>query len=119
MSKLQIDIGQDPAGTTILTMSGSAGLAEEAAMERPLNGLAAARPQRLIINLNGVDFLASLAIGQIVNVVRAVHSHGGSAVIVCNATLIRQSLLRCGLDRMLPICANDAEAEQALAAKRV
>ena len=115
MDKLGIEILRRDDGVTVLRLSGSAGIAEEATMSRPLNGLAAARPQRLIVDLSGLDFIASLAIGQIVSVVRATTSHGGAAAIASPDANIRQALLRCGLDRLVPVCASLDEAEQAVA----
>lgn len=114
MNTFAAQVSHPHEGSTLLTLSGSADMAHDGELSRTINAVAAARPARLVIDLSALDFLASLAIGQIVSLVRAVHAHDGRAAIACANPLILGALTRSNLQRLLPVLPSMFEAEQTL-----
>ncbi|MCA3005661.1 MAG: STAS domain-containing protein [Planctomycetaceae bacterium] len=91
------------ADRVVVTMSGSADLANEAVLEREVNRLSAGRPGLIILDLSGLTFLASLALGQLLTLHRTVRSYGGSLKLVRPSPLVFAVLHRSKLDMVFEI----------------
>ena len=94
---------QQSADVTIVQLGGSASMGEIDAFSRQTDRLAAARPKRLVLDLSGLDFLASLAIGQLVALSKAVKLHGGKVSLAAPKPEVLAVLNRCNLSAILPV----------------
>lgn len=65
-------------GATVLTVSGEVDLATASALETAIEGILAAKPTALIIDLSGVSFLASAGMAALV----AAHQRAGEATTI-------------------------------------
>ena len=73
-----------------------------------------AQPQRVVLDLRQVDFLASIGIHAIISNARAQVERGGRMVLLVGANAaVTKALHVTGIDALLPLHANLAEATQA------
>jgi len=73
----------------------------------------AASPERrsVVVDLTGVPFLASVGIGQMIANARAVKARGGHMVICAvQSSGVMLSLQMAGIDKLIPVFNNPAEA---------
>ncbi len=71
--------------------------------------------ERLVIDMSGVTFIDSTALGVLIGGVRRVHGAGGSMALVVASRPVERVLTITGLDRVFTIHATREEAIQALA----
>ena len=77
-------------------------------------GLAAASAKRIVVDLTGVTFLASIGIRAFVSTAKAVHGRGGKMVLfVGENEVVRKTLEATGVDVLIPLFSDLAEADQA------
>jgi anti-sigma B factor antagonist len=81
------------------------------AISAELTELAAAPKRGVIVDLSGVPFAASIAIGQLIVNAKAVKARGGHMVLLANAySAVMISLQTTGIDRVLPVYQTATEA---------
>src|SRR5438128_1567357 len=90
----------------ILTLVGSASMLQLDQLTRETDRCAAARPRRLILDVSQLEFLASLAIGQIVAMSKAVKLHGGTVVLAGANAEVSSVLRRCNIPAIIPMAAS-------------
>jgi anti-anti-sigma factor len=81
-----------------------------------LAALAATDNRRVILDLSGVDFLASIGVRVILQNARAHHMRGGALVLLAPRPLIEEVLETAGVPNVVPIVADLEAARAALAA---
>jgi anti-sigma B factor antagonist len=82
----------------------------------PFAGLAATDSRRVIVDLSGVEFVASIGIRAILQNARAHRMRGGAMVLLAPQALVRELLEAAGVPQLVPIAADLASARAALAA---
>lgn len=97
-------------GATIAALVGSASMFEVDAMSRVLDRIAAGHPKKLVLDFSKLEFMASLALGQIVALNRSVKMHGGSLAIAGASEEILGVLSRSNMQALMPIVATVDEA---------
>lgn len=109
MTQLAIHIDIRPAAT-VVRLEGWAGLTTQADLERAVTRLSAGNHQLLVLDLTQLLGLSSLAVGQLVQLHRAVTMRGG-AIRVGGATEdARTVLVRCRMDMLIPLHSSVDEA---------
>lgn len=99
-SGLSVDVIEDPRGV-ILRLSGSAGIAGAGELERRVNSLIARHLPKVALDLNGLIFLASLDIGLLVSLARAVRKNNGVIRMFGGAGNVADAIRRTGLETMI------------------
>jgi anti-sigma B factor antagonist len=86
---------------------------EEIALK--FTSLTAAKPRRVLVDLTGVTFLASIGIRSIINSARALDQKGGKMVLLLgdNET-VRATLEATGIGAVIPLLSEETEAQQVL-----
>ncbi len=95
----ELDIGATPRLSTVLAMAG------------------ASHGGRLVLDLAGVDFIDSTALGVLVQAERRVRERGGRIALVTTDPNIVRVLQITALDRLFPVYATRAAASTALAGR--
>lgn len=109
MTPLQIQTRQ--AGVAVVvSLVGPADMNNEAALERQVNRLTASRPAVVVLDLAGLTFLASMAVGQFVMLARSLKGWGGSVRVAAPSPQVRLVLERCRLGDTLPAFPSIEEA---------
>ncbi len=110
MSISHTDIGDDLRRILItgrLDLPGTDSVAKE------LETLTSAPKKAVVIDLASLRFLASIGISTLIVSARAVHQRGGKmALVVQNNSTVKMSLEATGVDELIPIFDNLAEAEK-------
>lgn len=65
---------------------------------------------RLVLDLDGLDFLDSTGLGTIISALKRARTHGGDLGLVCNTARIRRLFAITGLDKAVPLHASLDEA---------
>ncbi|MCT0208928.1 STAS domain-containing protein [Synechococcus sp. CS-1332] len=84
---------------------------EEIALK--LTSLTAIKPLPVIVDLRDVSFLASIGIRSIISSARALDQKGGRMVLLLGDNeLVRDTLETTGIDDVIPMISDEAEAER-------
>ena len=76
--------------------------------------LAASAQRRVLVDLAGVSFLASIGIRSIISTAKAVQQRGGKMVLlVANDSTVQKTLEITGIPDLIPMYTDAAEAERA------
>ena len=79
--------------------------------------LAASTARRVLVDLTGVTFLASMGIRALVTNAKAQHQRGGRMVLFVGANSgVAKTLSTTGIDALIPMFTDAAEAEKAVLA---
>jgi anti-sigma B factor antagonist len=71
--------------------------------------------EKLLVDLSGVTFIDSTALGVLIGGLRRVHDAEGAMALVVATSAVERVLTITGLDRVFKICASRAAAVEALA----
>jgi anti-anti-sigma factor len=80
------------AGVCVVRIRGSADIHSEEQMEKVLGKIADVEPRLVVLDLEGVDILTSLAIGVLVGFRSRIVSHGGRVVMAQVPELIAKTM---------------------------
>jgi len=81
------------------------------AISAALHELAEAPKRGVIVDLSGIQFAASIGIGQLIRAAKEVKSRGGHLVVLANPnSAVMISLQTTGVDKMIPVFQNITEA---------
>jgi anti-sigma B factor antagonist len=62
--------------------------------------------RRVIVDLSGVDFLASIGVRAILQNARAMSLRGGAMAVCCARPVVTEVLESAGVGNVVPVCAN-------------
>ena len=95
---------------TRVSLEGRLDMQGTLAIEPDLVALAAADGARLLIDLGGVDYLASYGIRLLVHCAKENAAVGGGMALFGAQGMVRETLLMAGIPRLIPLCADEAAA---------
>lgn len=61
------------------------------------------RPHRVVVDLSGVDFIASIGIRTLFSAARAQSQRGGRVVLAAPNDMVRKVLVTAGVDQVIPL----------------
>jgi len=103
-----------PNGIRVVSLSGRLDMKSVLLIDVRFTALTATQSGGVIINMEHVDFLASIGIRLLVSNAKAVSSRGGQMAIAGAQPLVRETLVTSGIDQIIPLFDSQAEAEVAL-----
>ena len=105
------DVGADLRRIVIAGRLDTPGTNEVASQ---LAELASAPKKGVVVNLCAVEFLTSIGIGHLIMNARAVKNRGGRLVLVVGESpTVMMSLKTTGIDQLIPVFQNAADADRA------
>ena len=110
---MQISTEELADGVTRVALDGRLDIAGAAAVDLKMN-IVAGSATKLLIDLKNVSFLGSMGLRSIVLPARAVKSRGGKVVLFAPDEMVESVLKTSGIDAMLPIHHDLANAIAAL-----
>lgn len=85
-------------------------------IEMRFTSLAASKPMKVLVDLTGVSFLASVGLRCIIHSAKALEQKGGAMVLLLgDNTVVRGTLDTVGVSEIIPVCHDEAAAMDALA----
>jgi anti-sigma B factor antagonist len=100
--ELRTDVSQI-AGWTVVSVYGEVDVATSPALRELLIRLVSEGSSRLVIDLEGVDFLDSTGLGTIISALKRARTHGGDLRLVCTQARIARLFEITGLDKAVPL----------------
>lgn len=102
MAELRVELLYPSPQCAVLVLSGQADARNYPPMMAKINAISASRPQRVVIDMSGLEFLSSLPLGELVAMSRAVKLHGGRVVIAGARPAVREMLSHVRIDQIMP-----------------
>ncbi len=97
-------------GAVVLRLRGSAGMWAVEDLRRAIDGAIAAKQPLVVLELSGLEFVASLGMGEFLRLAAAQRDAGGRAAAAGPPPEIARALRRARIDALIPICADLGEA---------
>jgi anti-sigma B factor antagonist len=91
------------AGWTVVSVYGEVDVATAPDLRERLIELINEGHHRLVLDLEGVDFLDSTGLGTIIGALKRARTHGGDLRLVCTETRITRLFEITGLDKAVPL----------------
>jgi anti-sigma B factor antagonist len=113
---MRLETDELDGGILKVTLSGRMDIAGVDAIAVPFAAVAATDNRRVILDLTGVDFLASIGIRAILQNARAHKMRGGGMVLLAPPPLVDEVLRAAGVSNVVPIVSDLEAARAALAA---
>jgi anti-anti-sigma factor len=110
---MKIDISDYGALGTKVTLVGRLDIAGAEKIDLPLATVAGKRGN-VVIDMSGVEFLASIGIRHLVMAAKAVARGAGRLVLLAPSPVVTEVLVTSGLDAILPIARSEDEARAKL-----
>lgn len=97
-----------------ITITGRLDMPGTEAVASKLEELVAAPKKGVIVDLSSLQFLASIGIRALISSAKQVQQRGGRMVLVADGgSSVRMSLEATGVDQLIPVFKNTADAEKA------
>jgi anti-sigma B factor antagonist len=93
----------DVGGWTVVSIYGELDVATAPSLRERLIGLVGDGATKLVLDLEGVDFLDSTGLGVIVSALKRARTSGGDLRLVCTQARIRRLFEITGLDKAVPL----------------
>ena len=106
---IELDIVEQDDGVTRLNLAGRLDVQGASAVDMQFNVVSGSK-KKVIVDLAGVDFIASLGIRTLVMSAKAISSKGGRMVLLKPQANVEQALKFAGIDSMIPIAKDLASA---------
>jgi stage II sporulation protein AA (anti-sigma F factor antagonist) len=106
---MQISISDVDGSIKRVTLVGKLDIAGAQVIELPLATVAGARGN-VMVDMTGVDFIASIGIRHLVMAAKAVTRGAGKLVLLDPTPLVTEVLVVAGLEQILPIVRSEAAA---------
>jgi anti-anti-sigma factor len=113
---MRLETEELDGGVLRVNLSGRMDIAGVDAIAVPFAALAATDNRRVIVDLSGIDFMASLGIRAILQNARAHRMRGGVLVLLAPPPLIEEVLRAAGVANVVPIVSDLEAARAAIAA---
>ena len=91
------------AGWTVVHVYGELDVATSPTLREQLIRLVGEGRSRLVLSLDGVDFLDSTGLGTIISALKRVRTHDGDIRLVCTQARITRLVEITGLDKAIPL----------------
>jgi anti-sigma B factor antagonist len=106
------EIGED---LIEVTLTGRLDIQGAAEIDMPFTSVAATKRAGVLVDMSGVDFIASIGIRTLLSSAKALAGRGGKMVLHKPTDLVRSVLVTSGIDNMVPIIDDRDAAVAALA----
>ena len=111
MTRAELNIVERPDDFTQIALSGRLDAMGVDHVGVRFQGMTAARGKHTIIDMSGVEFIASLGLSMLLSAARTLHKRGARAVIVNPQPLVMKVLETAHMPAIIPVVSTVSEAE--------
>jgi anti-sigma B factor antagonist len=115
---MQLQVNELDNGISLIKLTGKLDIIGVGEIETKFTGYCAGNNVRAIVDLSGVDFLASIGIRLLIINAKSIASRQGKMVILNPAAEVRNVLEITGIPAIIPIYSHLESAETVLLAKK-
>ena len=101
--ELGVEIEPDRNGWAVVVVRGDVDVASAPRLHDDLVALISGGSQRVVLDLDDVDFLDSFGLGVVIGALKRARSHGGDLLIVCNRPRLLDLFVLTNLTRVFAI----------------
>lgn len=112
---LTLKVEELPGAVRRIALTGTMDIEGTESVEAELTARTSFQGARILLDLSGVDFMASIGIGVLVQCHRAVRRRGGTLVLLAPQPVVALVLSKTQIDRVVPTAASPEEALRLLA----
>ncbi len=98
-----------PGGVTKVLLTGRIDMVGANTIDKPMREIGA-RSSAVIIDLSGVEFMASLGLRSLVICAKAVMAKGGAIILLAPTPQVEEVLVTSGINDLIPIAPTEAAA---------
>jgi anti-sigma B factor antagonist len=102
-------------GVTKVVLTGRIDIEGAREIDLPMSVVGGSR-RAVVVDLSGVDFMASMGLRSLVLCAKAVQSKRGRIVLLAPQTLVLEVIQTSGIDELIPVFGTEAEAIAAVTA---
>jgi anti-sigma B factor antagonist len=118
MSTLEVEVGEAGEDVALVVLHGELDFASGESLSPALADLVAHSPNRVVVDLTGLEFVDSREVKMLLAAARAFEADGRSMILVAPTLPVRRALEILHIDETLPIVADRDEALRAGAGTR-
>lgn len=111
---MDITTEQLSEGLKCIRLAGRLDMKNALDIDMRFTSLTATDSGKIIVDLNSVDFIASIGMRLLISCAKANAARGGQMVLANLQPLVRETLETAGLDSLIPFYADEASAVAAL-----
>jgi anti-anti-sigma factor len=111
---MDIDFEQLDPRTKRVTLNGRLDLKGSDEISQRFTSLTATDGSNVVVDLSGVEFIASIGMRLLISCAKAKSQRGGQMVLAGLQPLVKEALATAGIDSLIPIHADQAAALAAL-----
>src|SRR5262249_23529869 len=111
---MDISVDELAGGITKVVLRGRLDTTGAVVVQLPFNKIVPAK-RKIIVDLSGVNFLASYGIRVLLVGAKIVKNNGGTLVVLCPDSNVAKVLKTAGMDALIPLHQTEAAATAALA----
>ena len=104
-----IEVSELDGGVTKVTLSGRIDFAGAQAIDAPMKAVAAAS-KSVVIDLSGVEFIASMGLRILIMCAKTIHSGSGRVVLLGAKKGVADVIHMSGIDELIPVFDTEADA---------
>lgn len=106
---MKLDVIEQENGVTKLLLTGRMDIEGATAVDMEFNVISGTK-RKVIVDLSGVDFMASLGMRTLVTAAKSISGKGGRMVLLDPQANVEKSLKTAGIDSLIPIARDLASA---------
>ncbi len=112
---MRLDVLQRDDGISHVALVGKLDLTGLHEVDIPFHGQTAAQRRDAIVDLSGLEYIASLGVGMLISCAQSLHRRGSKMVLVGASGAVDTVLRTSGIDKAIPMVATVDEALRAIA----
>lgn len=107
---MQLDVNDRGEEITRVALSGRLDISGLHEVDANFHGATAVRGKPTIVDISGVEYIASLGMGMLISCAQSLQRKGQSMVMVGAQGDVESALLTAGIDQAIPMAANADDA---------
>lgn len=111
---MDIQVDELSANTKCVRLAGRLDMQGSGAIEMRFTALTATDSGNVVVDMGGVDFIASIGMRLLLSCAKAKAQRGGKLALAAPQNLVREALETAGIDTLIPIFADVPGAADAL-----
>lgn len=100
---MHFEITKLDSGVTKVVLAGRMDMEGSVKLENPFTFQLATQKAAIVVDMSGVDFIASIGIRLVIRTAKAQLNRGGKLVIFTPPNLVREALTMAGVDQLVPM----------------